>query len=130
MMDGDAGESFKWICDRAHWIWKLTAECVEWLLNHIAMQNAEVERSWVMRSVKDMYNKQSPTIPLLLLERFAIDEPKLSELLIGILKHSLPVVTLSQAKKLVSMGRGISREAVAKCFAESKGGLSSSKTTK
>ncbi|KAH3765071.1 hypothetical protein Pelo_3076 [Pelomyxa schiedti] len=102
-------------------------EGVKWLLNHAEMKG--VEESLVVETVENLVHKKNiSTVPLLLIEKFPIPEPKLSEILGGVLTECVQGESISQAKKITSMS-SISKESIARSLGNTVG-LDSTKTVK
>ncbi|KAH3763298.1 hypothetical protein Pelo_4850 [Pelomyxa schiedti] len=91
------------------------AQGVKWLLNHPTMAN--LDESLVAETVKYLLGKKRlSATPLFIIEKFPISEPTHTELLLGVLKESLQGDTLTQVKKVISMGE-FTKESVAQCLA-------------
>ncbi|KAH3767452.1 hypothetical protein Pelo_664 [Pelomyxa schiedti] len=97
------GEFFLRVCKGIH---PQKGRCagVEWLLSHAEMR--DVGEEFVVKAVDHLLLSKGslPTVPLLLIERFSVTEPRRMELLDRLLKASIQMGSLSLVKKVVSMG--------------------------
>ncbi|KAH3761269.1 hypothetical protein Pelo_6909 [Pelomyxa schiedti] len=89
---------------------------MKWFLNHSLMKG--VDESVIADCIEALVNKPSSCTAILLMEHFHISEPKRSQLLVRILKQGVQRGTLSQIKKIISMGE-FSKESVANCLVNS-----------
>ncbi|KAH3723284.1 hypothetical protein Pelo_18012 [Pelomyxa schiedti] len=91
---------------------------MEWFLNHTSTKG--VEEAVIVECIELLLDKPSYEAAILLMDHFHISEPKRNQLLVRLMEQAVQSGTLSQIKKVVSMGE-FSKESVAKCLANSFG---------
>ncbi|KAH3765191.1 hypothetical protein Pelo_2945 [Pelomyxa schiedti] len=89
-------------------------EGLEWLVNNPSMRG--VEERFVVEAIEELVSRGMSNVPLLMIERFPISEPKRSELLVSVLTESIKSYTITQVKKVISTGN-FTKESVAMCLA-------------